>query len=165
MSWPGFLWWIAMGTVCWTIWWNRRIESSTTSQSTNTHIFKLLINNIAVLRCYNTFLLPPDRFSGITAAMLRPITTTLRDVQAKIRTLLPQDAVLVGHSINNDLLSLKVSDYILALACSSDDMIVTSLGFECELLLTQNREESTEHWKHVLTCIVFCLPCSWSIRM
>ncbi|XP_029006693.1 RNA exonuclease 5 [Betta splendens] len=48
------------------------------------------------------------RFSGITAAMLRPITTTLRDVQAKLRALLPGDAVLVGHSLNNDLLALKL---------------------------------------------------------
>ncbi|KAI3353424.1 hypothetical protein L3Q82_019946, partial [Scortum barcoo] len=47
-------------------------------------------------------------FSGITATMLRPITTTLRDVQARLRTLLPSDAVLVGHSLNNDLLSLKL---------------------------------------------------------
>ncbi|KAF7662363.1 hypothetical protein LDENG_00237440 [Lucifuga dentata] len=48
------------------------------------------------------------RFSGITAAMLRPITTTLREVQAKIRKLLPRDAVLVGHSIENDLKALKL---------------------------------------------------------
>ncbi|KAM9363753.1 RNA exonuclease 5 [Symphorus nematophorus] len=48
------------------------------------------------------------RFSGITAAMLRPITTTLRDVQAKLMTLLPSDAVLVGHSLNNDLVALKL---------------------------------------------------------
>ncbi|XP_044046219.1 RNA exonuclease 5-like [Siniperca chuatsi] len=48
------------------------------------------------------------RFSGITAAMLRPITTTLRDVQVKLRALLPSDAVLVGHSLNNDLIALKL---------------------------------------------------------
>uniref|UniRef100_UPI0037E9167E RNA exonuclease 5-like n=1 Tax=Semicossyphus pulcher TaxID=241346 RepID=UPI0037E9167E len=48
------------------------------------------------------------RFSGITAAMLRPITTTLRDIQAKLRKLLPGDAVLVGHSLNNDLMALKL---------------------------------------------------------
>uniref|UniRef100_A0A3Q1ERK7 RNA exonuclease 5 n=1 Tax=Acanthochromis polyacanthus TaxID=80966 RepID=A0A3Q1ERK7_9TELE len=48
------------------------------------------------------------RFSGVTAAMLRPITTTLRDVQEKLRKLLPGDAVLVGHSINNDLMALKL---------------------------------------------------------
>lgn len=48
------------------------------------------------------------RFSGITAAMLRPVKTTLRDVQVKLRTLLPSDAVLVGHSLNNDLMALKL---------------------------------------------------------
>ncbi|XP_043971605.1 RNA exonuclease 5-like isoform X1 [Gambusia affinis] len=48
------------------------------------------------------------RFSGITAAMLKPVTTMLRDVQAKIKTLLPEDAVLVGHSLNNDLKALKL---------------------------------------------------------
>ncbi|TMS23549.1 RNA exonuclease 5 [Larimichthys crocea] len=47
-------------------------------------------------------------FSGITAAMLRSITTTLRDVQVKLKTLLPSDAVLVGHSLNNDLMALKL---------------------------------------------------------
>uniref|UniRef100_A0A8C6K6Q4 Exonuclease domain-containing protein n=1 Tax=Nothobranchius furzeri TaxID=105023 RepID=A0A8C6K6Q4_NOTFU len=48
------------------------------------------------------------KFSGITAAMLQPITTTLRVVQAKLRMLLPGDAVLVGHSLNNDLIALKL---------------------------------------------------------
>ncbi|XP_068583846.1 RNA exonuclease 5-like isoform X2 [Cebidichthys violaceus] len=48
------------------------------------------------------------RFSGITAAMLLPITTTLRDVQVKLRKLLPSDAVLVGHSLDNDLVALKL---------------------------------------------------------
>lgn len=48
------------------------------------------------------------KFSGITAAMLRPITTTLREVQEKIRKLLPANAVLVGHSLNNDLIALKL---------------------------------------------------------
>ncbi|KAM3622714.1 uncharacterized protein V6R79_002254 [Siganus canaliculatus] len=48
------------------------------------------------------------RFSGVTAAMLQPIRTSLRDVQMKLRTLLPSNAVLVGHSLNNDLMVLKM---------------------------------------------------------
>ena len=50
-----------------------------------------------------------DRFSGITAAMLRPVTTVVKDVQVKLLRLLPRDAVLVGHSLENDLRALKVS--------------------------------------------------------
>ncbi|XP_049576572.1 RNA exonuclease 5 isoform X2 [Syngnathus scovelli] len=48
------------------------------------------------------------KFSGITAAMLDPVKRSLRDVQAELRTLLPRDAVLVGHSVNNDLAALKL---------------------------------------------------------
>ncbi|KAM8878600.1 RNA exonuclease 5 isoform 2-T2 [Spinachia spinachia] len=48
------------------------------------------------------------RFSGITRAMLQPITTSLRDVQVKLRKLLPSNAVLVGHSLENDLVALKL---------------------------------------------------------
>ncbi|XP_056136702.1 RNA exonuclease 5-like [Lampris incognitus] len=48
------------------------------------------------------------RFSGITAAMLGPVTTTLREIQTKLKMLLPQDAVLVGHSLENDLRALNL---------------------------------------------------------
>ncbi|CAL8286148.1 unnamed protein product [Arctogadus glacialis] len=48
------------------------------------------------------------RFSGITAAMLRPVTTIVKDVQVKLLRLLPRDAVLVGHSLENDLRALKL---------------------------------------------------------
>ncbi|XP_038675684.1 RNA exonuclease 5-like isoform X1 [Scyliorhinus canicula] len=48
------------------------------------------------------------RFSGITPMMLMPVTTKLCDVQAKLKKILPKDAVLVGHSLNNDLKALKM---------------------------------------------------------
>ncbi|XP_077461308.1 RNA exonuclease 5 [Stigmatopora argus] len=47
-------------------------------------------------------------FSGITAAMLHSVTTTLRNVQVMLRKLLPRNAILVGHTIDNDLVALKL---------------------------------------------------------
>lgn len=48
------------------------------------------------------------RFSGITRKMLFPVKTKLKDVQEKLKRLLPPDAVLVGHSLNHDLESLQM---------------------------------------------------------
>lgn len=48
------------------------------------------------------------QFSGITPKMMEPVTTTLQDVQHKIKSLLPKDAILCGQSLNFDLDSLKM---------------------------------------------------------
>ncbi|XP_053550318.1 RNA exonuclease 5 [Bombina bombina] len=67
-------------------------------------------------RCIMDELVKPDnpiqnymtRFSGITKKLLNPVKTKLKEVQDKIKTLLPPDAVLVGHSLNNDLWALQM---------------------------------------------------------
>jgi len=64
---------------------------------------------------YKSFVRPDNavtnyltKFSGITAHMLAGIETRLRDVQEQIRNVLPADAILAGHSLENDLRALKM---------------------------------------------------------
>ncbi|KAF1347058.1 hypothetical protein BDV97DRAFT_371584 [Delphinella strobiligena] len=59
---------------------------------------------------------PPDpvkdyltQYSGISKAMLDPVTTTLADIQAKLKTLLTPQTILAGHSLDSDLKALKIS--------------------------------------------------------
>ena len=62
---------------------------------------------------YETFVRPRDpvldymtRYSGITASHLEGVSTTVEDVQKDLLHLLPADAILVGQSLQNDLLAL-----------------------------------------------------------
>lgn len=49
------------------------------------------------------------QYSGITASMLENVSTTLSDVQAKLKSILTPDTILVGHSLDSDLRALQIT--------------------------------------------------------
>ncbi|EFQ89963.1 hypothetical protein PTNB73_05592 [Pyrenophora teres f. teres] len=49
------------------------------------------------------------QWSGITAAMLQHVTTTLADIQKELLELITPRTILVGHSLNSDLNALKLT--------------------------------------------------------
>jgi len=51
---------------------------------------------------YNT------RFSGITEADMKGVTTTIRDVQAVLLSMFSSETILCGHSLDSDLKALKL---------------------------------------------------------
>ncbi|XP_012921423.1 RNA exonuclease 1 homolog isoform X1 [Heterocephalus glaber] len=64
---------------------------------------------------YDTFVKPENeivdyntRFSGVTEADLADTSITLRDVQAVLLSMFSTDTILIGHSLESDLLALKV---------------------------------------------------------
>lgn len=48
-------------------------------------------------------------YSGMTAEMLENVTTTLADIQGKLRSIITPQTILVGHSLNSDLNALKIT--------------------------------------------------------
>jgi len=64
---------------------------------------------------YDTFVMPErtivdynTRFSGVTEESLRGVTTTIREVQAVLLSMIHKDTILVGHSLESDLKATKL---------------------------------------------------------
>ena len=48
------------------------------------------------------------RFSGVTEESLSGVSTTIREVQAVLLSMIHKDTILVGHSLESDLKATKV---------------------------------------------------------
>ncbi|KAB7505897.1 putative RNA exonuclease NEF-sp, partial [Armadillidium nasatum] len=109
---------------------------------------------------YTSFVKPDNpiidyltRYSGVTSSDLENVTTSLVDVQQKLRELLPKDCILVGHSLENDLTALKllhpyVIDTSLIYNLSHDVYHKPSLKLLTKLFLNkdiQNRGKNGHH--------------------
>ncbi|XP_065811797.1 RNA exonuclease 1 homolog [Labrus bergylta] len=64
---------------------------------------------------YDTFVKPESkvvdyntRFSGVTEEDLEDVTISLRDVQAVLLSMFSAESILIGHSLESDLLALKL---------------------------------------------------------
>ncbi|CAH1242756.1 REXO1 [Branchiostoma lanceolatum] len=65
-------------------------------------VYETLVKPENIVIDYNT------RFSGIKEEDMAGIETTIRDVQAVLLSMFSADTILLGHSLESDLLSLKI---------------------------------------------------------
>lgn len=69
--------------------------------SYNLKYFRLCRSHMVLHVCH--------RFSGVTEEDLENTTISLRDVQAVLLSLFSAESILIGHSLESDLLALKVT--------------------------------------------------------
>ena len=83
---------------------NTNIEHAYTGMYTHTNSF----NYIFVYTMLLTICIAHYRFTGFTARDFVAVTTRLQDVQKDLLSLFYEDTILLGHSLESDLVSLKV---------------------------------------------------------
>lgn len=89
-------------------------EMCRTSAGIN-ELTRISIINEQFENVYETLVKPDSKiidyltvYSGITEQLMENVTKTLKQVQQEVRALLPADAILVGQSLNCDLVAMKM---------------------------------------------------------
>ncbi|XP_063057641.1 RNA exonuclease 1 homolog isoform X2 [Engraulis encrasicolus] len=82
---------------------------------TGLELTRVTVINSELKVIYDTFVKPEakvvdynTRFSGVTEEDLENTTITLRDVQAVLLSMFSAESILIGHSLESDLLALKL---------------------------------------------------------
>lgn len=99
-------------------------EMCLTSAGVN-ELTRISIINESFESVYETLVRPANQiidyltqYSGITGAMMLNVTKTRAEVQKDIRELLPADAILVGQSLNCDLMAMQMMHpYVIDTSC------------------------------------------------
>lgn len=99
-------------------------EMCRTSAGIN-ELTRISIVNESMESIYETLVRPENQiidyltqYSGITGAMMLNVTKTRADVQRDVRELLPADAILVGQSLQSDLIAMQMMHpYVIDTSC------------------------------------------------
>ena len=101
------------------------IDCEMVETAKGSELARMSIINEALECTYDTFVKPAipitdyrTKFSGITEDTLKDVTTTLQDVQEKLKTLLPPKCIITGHSLENDFHAVKlIHPYVIDTSC------------------------------------------------
>ena len=101
------------------------IDCEMVETAKGSELARISVVNEALECIYDTFVKPVThindyrtKFSGITEETLKDVSTTLQDVQEKLKSLLPPKCIITGHSLENDFHAMKlIHPYVIDTSC------------------------------------------------
>ena len=101
------------------------IDCEMVETANGSELARISVVNEALECIYDTFVKPATtitdyrtKFSGITEDTLKDVSTTLQDVQEKLKSILPPKCIIAGHSLENDFHAMKlIHPYVIDTSC------------------------------------------------